>query len=112
MTTRHVQPGRVLDYTAGGSAIASGAGVVVGTKFGVALAAIAATATGSVQICGVFTLPKLGTDTMAQGANVYWDTANARMTTTASGNTLAGVAANAAGSGATSVNVLLNGTPG
>lgn len=112
MTTRHVQPGRVLDYANGGTALASGAGVVVGTKFGVALAAIAANVTGSVQICGVFTLAKLGTDTMAQGALVYWDAANSRMTTTSAGNTLAGVAANAAGSGATTVNVLLNGTPG
>jgi histidyl-tRNA synthetase len=36
------------------------------------------------------------------------DNANSRLTTTASGNTLAGVAANAAGSGETTVNLLLN----
>lgn len=112
MTTRFVQPGRVLDYANGGTARASGAGVVMGTVFGVCLGAIAANTTGSVQICGVFTLPKLSTDTPAQGALLYWDNTNSRLTTTASGNTLAGVAANAAGSGETTVNLLVNATPG
>lgn len=112
MTTKFVQPGRVLDYANGGTARASGAVVVVGTLVGVCLSAIAANTTGSVQVCGVFTLPKLSTDTPAQGALVYWDTANSRITTTSSGNTLAGVAAVAAGSGETTVNVLLNSNPG
>jgi predicted RecA/RadA family phage recombinase len=111
MTTRYVQAGKVLDFTNAGAAIASGAGVLVGTRLGVALTAIPAGATGSVQICGVFSMPKLGTDNMTQGALVYWDSANARLTTTASGNTLAGVAAAAAGAGVASVSVLLNGVP-
>ena len=111
MTTRFVQPGRVLDYANGGTAQVSGAVVVAGTLVGVCLAAIAANTTGSVQICGVFTLPKLSTDTPAQGALVYWDTTNSRITTTSSGNTLAGKAFVAAGSGETTVAVLLNGIP-
>lgn len=111
MTTRFVQPGKVLDYANGGTPRASGDVLVVGTKVGVALAAIPANTIGSVQICGVFTVPKLSSDTPAQGALVYWDGTNSRMTTTSSGNTLAGVAAAAAGSGITSMNVLLNGTP-
>lgn len=110
MTTRFVQAGKVLDYTNAGSAtIASGDAVLIGTKLGVALTAIPAGATGAVQICGVFTLPKLGTDNMAQGASVYWDADDKRLTTTATDNTLAGVAAAAAGASTTSVNVLLNG---
>lgn len=112
MTTKFVQPGRVLDYANGSTARASGAGVVIGGVFGVCLGAIAANATGSVQICGVFELPKLSTDTPAQGALLYWDNTNSRLTTTASGNTLAGVAATAAGSGETTVNLLLNANPG
>ena len=83
--------------------------MLVGTWIGVALADIANNATGSVQIANVFTLPKLGTDTMAQGALVYWDNTNKRLTTTASGNTLAGKAFSAAGSGVTTVQVRLNG---
>jgi predicted RecA/RadA family phage recombinase len=111
MTTRYVQPGKVLDYANGSTARASGDVVVVGTMVGVCLAAIAANAVGSVMIAGVFDVPKLGTDTPAQGALVYWDATNSRMTTTASGNTLAGKAFEAAGSGTTTMKVLLNGLP-
>lgn len=111
MSNRFIQAGKVLDYANGSTARISGEVVVLGTKVGICQTAIAANATGAVMICGVHNVPKLGTDTMAQGANIYWDAANSRMTTTASGNTLAGVAANAAGASTTSVNVLLNGTP-
>ena len=111
MTTRFIQPGKVLDFTNGGTAIASGAAVLVGTRVGVALGNIAANATGSVQICGVFTMPKVSADVITQGALVYLVSASGAMTTTAAGNTLAGVAAAAAGNGATSVNVLMNGLP-
>jgi predicted RecA/RadA family phage recombinase len=111
MTTRFIQPGKVLDFTNAGTAIASGAAVVIGTRVGVALANIANGATGSVQICGVFQMPKTAGDTIAQGAPVYVIAATGVFTTTASGNVLAGSAAAAAGAGTTSVNVLLNNTP-
>lgn len=112
MTTRYIQPGKVLDFVNGtGAAIASGAAVVIGTRVGVALTNIANGATGSVQICGVFNLPKTSGDTIAQGALVYVIAATGVITTTSSGNVLAGVAAAAAGSGVTSVNVLMNSTP-
>lgn len=108
MTTKFVTEGCVLDYAAG-SNIISGAVVVAGTKVGVALANIASGATGSVQISGVFRLPKLSTDVIGQGAIVYWDTTPGEITTTSAGNTEAGVAYAAAGNGATTVDVLLNG---
>jgi predicted RecA/RadA family phage recombinase len=109
MTTRYVQAGKVLDFTNAGGAIASGAGVLIGTKVGVALVNIATGATGSVQICGVFSMPKLSTDNMTQGALVYWDSANSRLTLSSAGNTLAGVAAAPAAASTTVVSVLLNG---
>lgn len=108
MTTKYVTEGCVIDYSAG-STIASGQVLVVGTKVGVALTAIANGSVGSVQIAGVFRLAKLPTDVIGQGALVYWDTANSRLTTTSAGNTLAGVAYAAAGNGATTVDTLLNG---
>jgi predicted RecA/RadA family phage recombinase len=107
MTSKFVQPGDVLDYTPG-SAVANGKMVVAGARVGIALAAIAAGATGPLGVRGVFTYAKLSTDNMAQGALVYYDAANDRLTTTASGNTLAGYAAAAAGATTTSVNVALN----
>jgi predicted RecA/RadA family phage recombinase len=72
------------------------------------LADIAADATGSVQVTGVFQLPKKAADTVAQGALVYWDATNQQITTTASGNTLAGFAAHAAAATTTAVDVKIN----
>lgn len=107
MTTKFRQNGDVLDYTAG-SAISAGQVLVIGVRIGVALTAIANGATGAVAVEGVFEIAKLSSDTMAQGALVYWDNANSRMTTTAGGNTLAGYAFRAAGNGATTVEVNIN----
>lgn len=102
-----VQIGDVLDYTPG-TAVASGAVVVMGVRVGIAVADIAANATGAVRVKGVVELAKLSTDTQAQGALLYWDSTNSRLTTTASGNTLAGYAAKAAGNGTTTVWLHLN----
>lgn len=107
MTTKFVQPGEVIDYTAGAN-IASGQVVVMGARIGVALKAIANGETGPMQVTGVFNIAKLSTDNMAQGALLYWDNTNSRLTTTASGNTLAGFAAAAAAATTTSVNIKIN----
>lgn len=102
-----VQIGDVLDYTPG-SAVSSGAVVVMGVRVGIAVADIAANATGAVRVKGVVELAKLSTDTPAQGALLYWDAGNSRLTTTAGSNVLAGYAAKAAGNGATTVWLHLN----
>lgn len=107
MTTKYKARGVVMDYVAA-AAIASGAVLVVGTKVAVALTDIANGATGSVQVAGAFEVAKLSTDVMAQGVLVYWDSTNSRMTTTASGNTLAGYVHKAAGNGTAVVQVVLN----
>lgn len=107
MTSKFVQPGDVLDYTPG-TAVVSGKMVVAGVRVGIALAAIAANATGPLAVRGVFTYAKLSTDVIAQGALVYYDAGNDRLTLTSAGNTLAGYAAAAAGNGVTTVNVSLN----
>jgi len=109
MAKNYVQEGDVIDYVnASGSTITSGTAVLIGARLGVALADIANGATGSVQVEGVFTVPKLGTDVVAAGALLYWDNTNKRLTTTASSNTLSGFAVAAAGSGVTTVNIKIN----
>ena len=109
MAKNYVQEGDVIDYAnASGSTIISGTPVLIGARLGVALADIANGATGSVQVEGVFTIAKLGTDNVAAGALLYWDNTNKRLTATASGNTLAGFAVAAAGSGVASVNIKIN----
>lgn len=102
-----VQIGDVLDYTPG-AAVASGAVVVIGARIGIAMTAIAAGDTGPLRVKGVVELAKLSTDVVAQGALLYWDADDFRLTTTASGNTLAGYAAKAAGNGATTAWLHLN----
>jgi len=107
MTTRYVQPGEVIEHTPG-SDVANGAVVVMSKLVGVALASIAAGVPGPVQISGVFELPKLAADAIAQGDEVYWDASPGEITTTSSGNTLAGKAVVAAGAATTTCKVKLN----
>lgn len=102
-----VSAGNVIPYTPT-AAVASGAMVAFGTKVGVAVADIAANATGSLQIVGEFTITKLGTDNVAAGAALYWDNTNKRLTTTSAGNTYAGFATQAAGAGVTTVQIKIN----
>ncbi|MGL4963180.1 MAG: DUF2190 family protein [Inquilinus sp.] len=86
-----VQPGTVLTVPAPYD-VASGAGMLVGQQFGVA--AFAALAGGDVEMMttGVYDLVKIGSQAWGVGALVYWDNANKRCTTVASGNTLIGSA--------------------
>ncbi|WP_396616790.1 DUF2190 family protein [Lysobacter soli] len=108
MAKNYIQPGDVLDLTVSGAAITSGSGVLIGTRLGVALKDGAIGETIAAAVKGVYNLPKLGSDVVAQGAALYWDNTNKRLTTTASGNSLAGYAAAAAGNGVASVNIALN----
>lgn len=107
MTTKYVMSGEIVDYVAG-SAISSGQVVVMGVRVGVALAAIASGAMGAVRVKGIFTIAKLSTDVVAQGALLYWDNGNSRLTTTVGANVLAGYASKAAGNGVTTVEINLN----
>lgn len=88
--------------------IASGAMVVVGARVAVAVSFIKAGETGPGQVVGGFSIAKLSTDVVAQGALLYFDNVNKRLTTTASGNTLAGFAMDAAGAGVATVNIKIN----
>lgn len=107
MATNYVQEGKALNYTPSGADVASGDLVIIGTIAGVAKTDIADGKTGAVHICGVFSLAK-ASGAVTQGAKLYWSSANSNVTTTATGNTLIGVAAAAAASGDASIPVLLN----
>lgn len=107
MAKNYIQEGNVLSYKAT-AAVASDAVVVIGKRIAIALVDIAIGETGSITVEGVFAVAKLGTDVVAQGDLLYWDAANARLTSTASGNTLAGFAAAPAGAGVAFVNIKIN----
>ena len=77
MATNYIQDGAVIDWTNGGTAVSSGDVVAIGTNgdaiLGVALVDIANGATGSVQIEGVFEVPKADAAVIAIGEFVIWD---------------------------------------
>lgn len=119
MTSKYVQPGKVLQYAnASGSTIAAGDVVVIGKILGVALVSIANGATGSVAVEGVFTLPKVTTAVIPQGSHLIWDVSATKFdvgTATPATGDVSGppaVAFEAAGNGATTLAVKLTGVPG
>jgi predicted RecA/RadA family phage recombinase len=105
----YVQPGDVLPVTAP-YAIASGDGVLIGALFGVATADAAEADTVEVHITGVLDLAKTSGQAWTAGAKVYWDGTNKVCTSTATDNTLVGVAVAAAANPSAVGRVRLNGS--
>jgi predicted RecA/RadA family phage recombinase len=87
--------------------VASGGGFLVGSIFSVASAAAKSGEAVVGVTKGVFALAKATGEAWTVGAKLYWDNTNKRLTTTASSNTLVGVATAAAQSGDTSGNIKL-----
>lgn len=106
-----VEVGDILDLPAP-YARSSGQCAKIGLFIGVAQCDLANGETGAFKLTGVFDLPKVGSEAWTVGAAVYWDDTNKYFTTTSSGNTKAGAAVLAVGSGAgeTTGRVRLNGT--
>ncbi|WP_084603030.1 DUF2190 family protein [Rubritepida flocculans] len=73
----------VVPYTGG---ILAGQGLLVGAFFGVAASDAAQNATVECETRGEFELPKEPALAITQGARVFWDDANRRITTTAIGS--------------------------
>lgn len=104
------QEGTRITWINGTSAdVSSGDMVKVGNRVGVCSSDIADGASGVVALEGVYSaIPKLTTDVVAQGVDIYWDDTNKRLTLTSSANTLAGMAWAAAGNGITIVTLKIN----
>lgn len=89
--------------------VTSGDGVLVGDLFGVSQSTVLSGADVVLVRRGVFTLPKLSAQAWTVGAKVYWDNANSRCTTVATGNKLIGCAESAAADPSDDGRVLLDG---
>ena len=87
----------------------SGAGVLLGSMFGVYGSSVPAGEPVAVHRIGEFELPKLAAQAWTVGQKVYWDDTNSRCTTVASGNVLVGFAAAAAANPSDTGVVLLTG---
>lgn len=103
------QPGVVLPLVAPYN-VASGAGALVGSLFGVATSTYLSGATGEFLIKGVATLVKNAAEAWTQGETLYWDNSAKNVTVTSSSNTKIGCAAAAAANPSSTGSVLLNGT--
>lgn len=102
-----VQAGDTLTFTAA-DAVVSGQGVLQGALFGVAVTSASAGQDFEARVVGVFELPKAA-GALTKGQKVYWSTANANVTGTATGNTLIGAVIEAAADAASLAKVRLNG---
>lgn len=111
MAKNYVEEGDEIGITASAAYNSGDVNVSDGVLPGVMLTDAANGGQGTLKINGVFELTKLGTDAFAVGDDVYWDATNGCCTVTATSNTLIGKAFAAAGAGATTVKVLLNGLP-
>jgi predicted RecA/RadA family phage recombinase len=103
-----VQPGDNITLDAPADVL-SGAGVIIGSLFGVANGDALTGKPVVLSTVGVFDLPKKTADDLTIGEAVYWDDTNAQVTETTTGNTKIGAAIAAAGAGAITVTVRLNG---
>lgn len=90
--------------------VASGAGMLVGSVFGVATAAALSGAEVEAQLVGVVDVAKVSAQAWTQGAKVYWDNTAKNVTTTVGSNTLIGVAVAAAANPSDTGRVRLNGS--
>ncbi|WP_137225381.1 DUF2190 family protein [Shewanella sp. MEBiC00475] len=101
-----VSDGNTIDFIAT-AAVASGEPVLLGKVVVVSLGAVAVGEPGVGAAEGVYELPKVEADDIGQGAQVYLK-ADGTITSTASGNTLAGKAWAAAGNPSLTVWVKIN----
>jgi predicted RecA/RadA family phage recombinase len=104
-----VSNGNTVTFIAPSGGAISGVPLLVG-----ALLLIPAFSASEDQSCegatrGVYTLPKLPTDTPAQFAKAYWDVTNGRVTTTAGAHKVLGVFMDEQIAGTDLANVRLNG---
>ena len=102
----YISEGDTIEVTAGAD-IAAGAMVLVGSRVGIAVNAIANGAVGVVAMTGVFEVAKEGSETPAQGGLAYYNATNGTATTTASTNKTIGYFWAAAGSSDTTCKVRL-----
>jgi len=104
----YIQPGKILDHVAAAD-LTSGVAFLMGSMLAVPQTDIATGETGSVSVCGVYEVAMDAADTASQGDLLYWDSAEARLTTVALGNTHVAYAAEDVATSAT-VKALLGGS--
>ena len=106
MEARFIHEGRAIDYTPTVD-MSAGTVVVLGDRVGISIVDIPANVLGALQVVGVFDFAKDNTVIPLYG-RVYWNATAKRATVTATGNTLLGIALDAAAGTDSIVRVRLN----
>ncbi len=111
MSRSFIQSGDVLTFTAPTGGVVAGTGVMIGNQLVIPRTTAAQTLPFDGDVTGVHSHAKTASQAWAEGQAVYWDNTNKVFTTVATGNTRAGIAVEAVGSGAgeTTGKVRLNG---
>jgi predicted RecA/RadA family phage recombinase len=105
----YIQEGRMITVAAPAGGVTSGDGVVIGALFGIASKTAAAGETVTLATDGVFDLPKLASAVIAAGDVVAWDDTAKQVNAPATGRYPIGIAIEAAGNGAGTARVRLDG---
>ena len=107
MSTNQILSGDQVPFTAAGT-LSAGDVLVLGDLVGVVANDCVSGDLNYLQVEGCFArIPKLSTDVVAVGADLWWDAGNSRMTLTASTHKYAGKAIAAAGNGVATVDIKL-----
>lgn len=99
----------MITVTAPAGGVASGEGVLIGNLFGVAATTAAEDQSVEVATVGVYELPKLASAVIGAGARVAWDDTAKQVVLPGAGKVPIGIATLAAGNGAITVRVRLDG---
>jgi predicted RecA/RadA family phage recombinase len=104
-----IQRGDVITVAAPTGGVTSGQGVLVGNLFGVVAKTAAEGESVEIAMVGVYELPKLASAVIAAAARVAWDDTAKEVVLPSTGMVPIGVATAAAGNGAATVRVRLDG---
>ena len=107
MEATFYQKGDAVEYTAA-NGLSVGQVVSLTNIIGVALNDIASGASGAIALEGVFQLPAASGITAAIGDKLYWDDTNNLLTTTSTGNAVAGVTLTTKATAAANVYLKIN----
>jgi predicted RecA/RadA family phage recombinase len=94
-----LKPGHIITLTAPSGGVVSGTPYLIGKLLVIATNTVAQTLPFEAATDGVYSVTKADTQAWAEGQNVYWDDTAKVFTTVSAGNTRAGTALVAVGSG-------------
>lgn len=107
MAKNFIENGEAIQITAQAT-VKSGEAVFIGDLVGVAIADIALGSLGACSTVGVWEFAAKAADNIEQGATVYWDSGEKKVTTTKGSNKVLGKAWSASPNGAEIVAVKIN----